>query len=66
MSILFDDLFDNESSYTYTDVIGICDDIKAFVERELLQTTNKEVIEAYQKVLRYIKGIRKAADEGMY
>lgn len=46
--------------------VAVCDDIKAFIERELLQTTNKDVIEAYQKVLRYLKGIRKAADEGMY
>ena len=66
MSILFDDLFDNDSRYTYTAVIGVCDDIKAFVERELLQTTDKEVIEAYKKVLRYIKGVRKAIDEKMY
>lgn len=46
--------------------VAVCDDVKAFIEKELLQTTDKEVIEAYQKVLRYIKGIRKAADEGMY
>jgi len=64
MSILYDDLFDNESPYTYTDEIAVCDDIKAFIERELLQTTDKEVIEAYQKVLRYIKGIRKAIVNG--
>ena len=63
------DLFENESNmstFSYAGEIALCDDIKAFIERELLQTTNKDVIEAYQKVLRHIKGIRKAADEGMY
>lgn len=59
-------LYDEQSPYTYTAVISVCDDIKAFVERELLQETNKDVIEAYKKVLRYIKGVRKEADEGMY
>lgn len=45
---------------------AVCNDVKAFIEKELLQTTDKEVIEAYQKVLRYIEMIRTAADEGMY
>lgn len=62
MSILFDDLFDNESPYTYTDAIGICDDIKAFVERELLQTTDEIEINAYKKVINYIKRTRKKID----
>ena len=63
------DLFEEESDmsiFSSAGEVSVCDDIKAFIERELLRTTNKEVIEAYQKVLRYIKGIRKAADEGMY
>lgn len=63
------DLFEEESDmsiFSSAGEVAVCDDIKAFIERELLQTTDKEVIEAYQKVLRYIKGIRKAADEGMY
>lgn len=60
------DLFEEESGFISTGEVSVCDDIKAFIERELLQTTNKEVIEAYQKVLRYIKGVRKEADEGMY
>lgn len=62
------DLFEEESNmsiFSSAGKVAVCDDIKAFIERELLQTTNKEVIEAYQKVLRYIKEIRKAADEGM-
>lgn len=46
--------------------VAVCNDIKAFIEKKLSQTTNKEVIEAYQKVLRYVEGIRRAADEGMY
>lgn len=63
------DLFEEESDmsiFSSAGEVAVCDDIKAFIERELLQTTDKEVIEAYQKVLRYVKGIRKAADEGMY
>lgn len=46
--------------------VAVCDDIRAFIEKELLSATDKEVIEAYQKVLRYVKGIRKSADEGWY
>lgn len=62
MSILYDDLFDNESPYTYIDVIGVCDDIKAFVERELLQTTDEIEINAYKKVIDHIKRTRKKID----
>lgn len=62
MSILYDDLFDNESSYTYTDVIGVCDNIKAFVERELLQATDEIEINAYKKVINHIKRTRKKID----
>lgn len=63
------DLFEEESNmsiFSSAGEVAVCDDIKAFIERELLQTTDKDVIEAYRKVLRHIKGIRKAADEGMY
>ena len=56
------DLFNNESPYTYTDVIGICDDIKAFVERELLQATDEIEINAYKKIINYIKCTRKKID----
>lgn len=62
MSILYDDLFDNESPYTYTDEIGVCDDIKAFVERELLQATDEIEINAYKKIINYIKCTRKKID----
>lgn len=62
MSILFDDLFDNDSRYTYTDMIDICDDIKAFVERELLQATDEIEINAYKKVINHIKRTRKKID----
>ena len=64
MSILYDDLFNNESPYTYTDMIGLCDDIKAFVERELLQATDEIEINAYKKVLKHIKHTRKKIDSG--
>ena len=63
------DLFEEESDmsiFSSAGEVAVCDDIKAFIERELLLATNKEVIEAYQKILKHIKGIRKAADEGMY
>lgn len=65
MANLFEDESD-KSIFNGAGEVAVCDDIKAFIERRLLQTTNKEVIEAYQKVLKYIKLIRKAADEGMY
>lgn len=62
-------LFEEESDmsiFNSAGAVAVCDDIKAFIERRLLQTTDKGVIEAYQKILKYIKLIRKAADEGMY
>lgn len=59
-------LFEEESIFSSSGEVTVCDDIKAFIERKLLQTTNKEVIEAYKKVLKHIKVILKAADEGMY
>ena len=52
--------------FSYTDEIAICDDIKTFIEKELLKATNKDEIRAYQKILKHIKGVRKATDEGMY
>lgn len=63
------DLFEEESDmsiFSSAGEVAVCNDIKTFIEKELSQTTNKEVIEAYQKILRYIEIIRKTADEGMY
>ena len=48
--------------FSYTDEIAACDNIKIFIEKELLKATNKDEIKAYQKVLKYIKGIRKEID----
>ena len=41
--------------FSYTDEIAVCDNIKIFIEKELLKATNKDVIEAYKKVLKHIK-----------
>lgn len=33
--------------FSYTDEIAVCDNIKTFIEKELLKATNKDEIRAY-------------------
>ena len=57
-------LFDESSIINYTEVIAVCDNIKTFIERELLLTTDESEIKAYQKILAHVREVSKAVVEG--
>ena len=59
------DFFTCAQPFSYTDKRAVCDDIKTYIERELLKATNKDEIKTYQKVLKHIKDIRKKIDRGV-
>lgn len=57
-------LFDEAPIINYTEVMTVCDDIRTFIERELLLTTDESEIRAYQKILAHVKEVSKAVVEG--
>lgn len=57
-------LFDEAPIINYTEVMAVCDNIKIFIERELLLTTDESEIRAYQKILAHVKEVSKAVVEG--
>ena len=57
-------LFDESNIINYTEVMAVCDDIRTFIERELLLTTDESEIRAYQKILAHVKEVSKAIVEG--
>jgi len=57
-------LFDETPIINYTEVMAVCDDIRTFIERELLLTTDESEIRAYQKILAHVKKVSKAVVEG--
>ena len=57
-------LFDEANIINYTEVIAVCDNIKTFIERELLLTTDESEIRAYQKILAHVREVSKAVVEG--
>ncbi len=57
-------LFDAAPIINYTEVMAVCDDIRTFIERELLLTTDESEIRAYQKILAHVNKVSKAVVEG--
>lgn len=57
-------LFDEADIINYTEVIAVCDDIRTFIERELLLATDESEIRAYQKILTHVKKVSKAIVNG--
>lgn len=57
-------LFDESDVINYTEVIAVCDNIRMFIERELLLTTDESEIKAYRKILAHVKDVSKAVVNG--
>lgn len=57
-------LFDEADIINYTEVMAVCDDIRTFIERELLLATDESEIRAYRKILAHVKKVSKAVVNG--